>query len=141
MTFALGGNRPRLEVEPTTVSPGEGGNTPATVTGQHISAGKPIVRRNAFEATLTNLRRILFRTGRMGLDATRTVRATLHGDGDTILRFSGRWPCARPAGAKLDGSPVTVVHDGPQAIRVDVDLSAPGAHHLVIGARCGGPAA
>jgi hypothetical protein len=136
ITFALGGNRPRLEVEPETVSPGEGGNTPATVTGQHIAAGKPIVRRNAFEATLTNLRRILFRSDRMGLNTARVVRATLHGDGDTILRFTGRWPCARPAGAKLDGDPVAVVRDGPHAIRVDVDLSGPNAHHLVLGANC-----
>ncbi len=137
ITFALGGDRPRLEVEPDTVSSGQGGVSPATVSGQHIAAGAAINRRNAFEATLTNLRRVLFRTDRMGLDPTRIVRATLHGDGPTILRFSGRWPCARPAGATLDGDPVTVVHDGPSAIRVDVDLSAPGAHQLVLGANCG----
>ena len=89
-SFALGRRAPTLvEDAPTVVPPGSGGVSPATVTGQHYEPGAPARRRNAFRAELTNVHSVLFRTRRMGLDATRPVVATLRGDGRTTLRFTG----------------------------------------------------
>ncbi len=103
-TFALGGREPQLVDEGTTpYVPGQGGVSPATVTGQHYVDGAPILRRNAFTAKLTNLSSLLFLSGRMGLDPSRQVTATLSGDGSTRLRFSGRWPTQLTA--TVDGSP------------------------------------
>ena len=74
-TFALGGREPRLVTEPSSTSVGEGGVSPATVTGQHYEPGAAIEERNEFEAELRNLSGILLRTERMGLDPGDTVRA------------------------------------------------------------------
>jgi hypothetical protein len=141
-TFALGGFTRNVVDEGTTNSTGEGGISPAMVTGQHLASGAPIDRRNAFKATLTNLRAVLFKTRLMGLDPSRIVHVRLEGDGVTRLRFTGDWPCAVEAGALLDGSPVAVQPDETGGIRVRVNLSAPGPHHLVLGATCvaSGPA-
>jgi dienelactone hydrolase len=128
-TFALGGREPQLVDEGTTpYVPGQGGATPATVTGQHYVGGAPIVRRNAFTATLTNLSSLLFRTARMGLDPTHEVRATLSGDGTTQLRFTGPWPQIT---ATVDGVPVPA-SGGPSGASVSAPLPSGGPHLLVI---------
>ncbi len=89
-TFALGRRAPALvEETPTVVPPGGGGASPATVTGQHYEAGAHASERNAFRAELTNVRSVLFRTARMGLDPTKPVVAKLRGDGRSTLRFTG----------------------------------------------------
>jgi predicted esterase len=129
-TFALGGNQPTLVDEGTTTYlPGQGGSSPATVTGQHYADGAPIQRRNSFEATLTNLRSLLFLTGRMGLDPNQQVTATLSGDGTTVLRFSGAWPANLTA--TVDGSPVPA-SGGPNGATVTAPLPAGQQHLLAI---------
>jgi hypothetical protein len=64
----------------------------------------------------------------MGIDPARLVKATLTGDGRTVLRFSGRWPADLIA--TLDGKSVPA--RGGDAARVVVTLTG-GEHHLVIG--------
>jgi predicted esterase len=128
-TFGLGGRQPQLVDEGTTpYLPGQGGTSPATVTGQHYVAGAPIVRRNAFTAKLTNLRSLLFLTSRMGLDPSRQVTATLSGDGTTQLRFSGPWPQIT---ATVDGAAVPA-SGGPNGASVSAPLPSGGQHLLVI---------
>jgi hypothetical protein len=129
-TFALGGNEPTLVDEGTTpYTPGQGGSSPATVTGQHYVDGASIHQRNAFAAGLTNLSSLLFLTGRMGLDPSKRVTATLSGDGTTVLRFSGAWPTTLKA--TVDGAPVSA-SGGPNGATVTAPLPAGQQHLLVI---------
>ena len=132
-TFALGGAEPRLVREPRSTSAGEGGISPATVTGQHYEPGTAIEERNEFEAKLRNLSGILLRTERMGLDPGDTVRAQLSGDGITVLSFSDRWP--RRLHAELDGSPVPVERAPDGSIALRLDLAGGTAHELLIRGR------
>jgi hypothetical protein len=132
-TFALGGNEQRLVTEPRSTSAGEGGISPATVTGQHYEPGAAIEERNAFEATLRNLSGILLRTKRMGLDPAETVRARLSGDGTTVVSFSDRWP--ERLRARLDGSPVPIDRRPDGSIALRLDLAAGTAHELLIRGR------
>lgn len=131
-TFALGGRMPELVDEGESASAGEGGATPAVVTGQHYEPGAQIRERNAFRASLEDLRAIEFLTARMGLDPEQTVRATLVGDGRTVLRFTGGWPDALRA--SLDGEPAQL-RQLQRSIAVTVDLSGAGEHRLVIARR------
>jgi hypothetical protein len=87
-TLGLGKRPPQLvEEAPTVVPPGNGGVSPATVSGQrHRSRKGP--DRNAFSAELTNVRSVLFKTGLMGLDPDEPVVAILRGTGRTTLRFT-----------------------------------------------------
>jgi hypothetical protein len=132
-TFALGGREPRLVTEPRSTSAGEGGISPATVTGQHYEPGAPIEERNAFEATLRNLSGVLLRTHRMGLDPAQEVRARLSGDGTTVLRFSDRWP--EGLRARLDGVSVPVERAPDGSIALRLNLAGSGPHDLVIRGR------
>jgi len=129
-TFTFGEDEPTLVDEGTSVSSGQGGVSPATVTGQHYLPGPPIPQRNAFEATLTNLSGVTFLTDRLGLDPRQTVDATLTGDGSTVVKFTGRW--RRKVGATLDGSPVAVTRNKRQGITLTLDLGGPGSHQLEI---------
>jgi hypothetical protein len=132
-TFALGGRQPRLVREPRSTSAGEGGISPAVVTGQHYEPGAPIEERNAFEATLRNLSGILLRTERMGLDPGDAVRAQLRGDGATVVTFSDRWPARLRA--EFDGSPVPFERGPNGTISLRLDLAARTAHELLIRGR------
>jgi hypothetical protein len=127
-TQGQGRRPPTLVDEGTSLYTGPTGISPATVTGQHYEPGAKAPRRNAFSAKLTNLRSILLRPGRMGLNPRRLVKATLSGDGRTVLRFSGHWP--EDLIATLDGKSVPA--RGGNGARVVVTLSG-GNHHLVIG--------
>jgi hypothetical protein len=128
-TEALGGNKPRLVKESTSVSHGEGGISPATVTGQHYEPGDPIQERNAFRATLTNMSKITFLSRRMGIDRHQALTATLSGDGETLIGFKGRW--RRGVKAELDGQPVKVARKR-HSISVSVNLGGSGPHQLTI---------
>ena len=127
-TQALGRRPPALVDEGTSLYTGPTGISPATVTGQHYVPGPRAPKRNAFTAELTNLRSLLFRTARMGIDPGRTVKATLTGDGRTVMRFTGRWPADLIA--TLDGKAVPA--RGWKGARVVVDLTG-GSHRLVAG--------
>ena len=127
-TEALGRRAPTLVDEGTSVYTGPTGISPATVTGQHYEAGAKAPKRNAFTATLTNLRSITFRTARMGLDPGNRVTASLTGDGRTVLRFSGHWRSSLRA--SLDGKPVPA--SGGNGARVVVTVTG-GGHRLLIG--------
>jgi dienelactone hydrolase len=127
-TQGQGRRPPTLVDEGTSLYTGPTGISPATVTGQHYKRGAKAPRRNAFSAKLTNLSSILLRPGRMGLNPRRLVKATLSGDGRTVLRFSGHWP--EDLIATLDGKSVPA--RGGNAARVVVTLNG-SDHHLVIG--------
>jgi hypothetical protein len=87
-TLGLGKRPPQLvEEPPTVVPPGNGGVSPATVSGQRYRSRKG-PDRNAFRAELTNVRSVLFKTGLMGLVPDEPVVATLRGAGLTTLRFT-----------------------------------------------------
>lgn len=130
-SFALGGKAPVLVEEGTQPYAGPEAVSPAAVTGQHYEEGEPVERRNAFEAELTNLGSVLFRTERMGLDPDRPVSAKLVGDGPTTLRFSGPWP--ERLSATLDGKPVPAT-GGPGA-EVQVTLTPGATHELKVAPR------
>jgi hypothetical protein len=86
-TLGLGRKRVLIEEGSAVVPPGNGGISPATVTGQHYET-RNARRRNAFRAELTNVRSVLFKTRLMGLDPDQPVVATLRGAGLTTLRFT-----------------------------------------------------
>jgi predicted esterase len=126
--FARGGFRRKVVDEGTTAyAPGQGGVSPASVTGQHVENGPAIERRNGFEARLQNVGSVLLRTGLMGLKPTEPVSASLTGDGATTLRFDGAWPARLRA--TLDGRPATVKRER-GAIALALDLAAGRAHVL-----------
>lgn len=118
-TFARGGTRRVATAEAPTVAT-SGGASPALVSGQRLDEGEPIERRNGFEAALTNLSAVTFRTKAMGLDPARTVRATLTGDGTTRVTLTGRWPASLTA--MLDGRAIPIAR-ARRRISVELDLS------------------
>lgn len=124
LTYALGGSVPAVATEPPSIDTTD--TAPAIVNGHRRVDGTPIVTRNGFKATLTNLGSVRFRTARMGLDPDNPMTATLIGDGPTTLRFDGKWP--QGIRAELDGVEVPVTSDG--GIRVSVNLPAGSAHTL-----------
>jgi predicted esterase len=125
-TFALGGNRLRPVPDPPGVAT-EGGLSPAAVQGQTLVKGDPIAKANGFEAKLTNLGSVLFRTGLMGLDPAQPVSASLTGDGPVTVRFDGTWPAT--VKATLDGAPVAVTREkGGVAVALTL---APGSPHAL----------
>ena len=132
-TFARGGRLPRLVDDGTAVDVGGAGVSPAVRTGQHLKPGEPIAERNEFTATLENLRGVTLRSGRMGLEVGRRVRATLTGDGVTKLRFTGRWP--KRMRASLDGDRARLRHRPDGSIVVHANLAGPGEHQLVVARR------
>jgi dienelactone hydrolase len=124
ITFARGGNRTEPQ-QHTSAYPGP--PAPATVTGiDRVPAGA-IIKRNGFEAKLTNLARVAFNMGRMGINPAQRIGAALVGDGATTLILLGAFP---PVAATLDGQPVPVRRSA-TAVEVDVNL-APGRHQLVV---------
>jgi predicted esterase len=126
--FARGGFRRKVVDEGSTAyAPGEGGVSPASVTGQHVENGAAIARRNGFEARFQNVGSVLFRTGLMGLKPAETVTASLTGDGATTVRFDGTWPARLTA--TLDGKPVTVKRER-NGIALALELAAGRAHAL-----------
>jgi hypothetical protein len=127
-TFALGGHRRRLVDEGTTPYDGPTGISPASVTGQHFAKGAAIKQRNAFEATLDNLRSVTLLSKRMGLRSRTDSAATLTGDGVTTLRLTGEWGSVQ---ALLDGNPVRMAQ-GKRALILRLPLTAGAAHHLEI---------
>jgi hypothetical protein len=128
-TEALGRRPPTLVDEGTSLYTGPTGVSPATVTGQHYEPGTAAPERNAFTAKLTNLKSLLFRTGRMGLDAGLPVSAELTGDGTTTLRFSG----LRCLGAAtLDGHKLSR-GTGRRGAFVRVTLDPGSSHRLLLG--------
>ncbi len=127
-TEALGRKPPTLIDEGTSLYTGPTGVSPATVTGQHYEPGAAAAKRNAFTAKLTNLKSLLFRTGRMGLDTGRPISAELTGDGTTALRFSG----LRCLGAAtLDGQRVSR-GTGRRGAIVTVTLDPGSSHRLLL---------
>ena len=130
-SFARGGHRRRLVDEGTSVYTGPTGISPATVTGQHLVKGAAIRKRNAFEASLDNLRSVTFLARRMGLKLGRgsVVKATLRGDGVTVLRLRGRH--ARRLTATLDGRRVKL-STRRRMVAVRLNLEPGSAHQLRI---------
>jgi predicted esterase len=127
-TFAFGGNRPKAVADaPGTYA--QGGLSPAVVQGQTLQKGDPIAKANGFEAKLTNIGSILFRTARMGLDPAKPVTASLTGDGPVTVRFDGAWPAG--VKATFDGLGVAVKRE-PNGIAVDVTVPPVGAHALAL---------
>lgn len=126
-TYARGGAIPAVAAEAPTLDTTD--TAPAIVNGQRRIDGAPIVKRNGFKATLTNLASVRFKTTRMGLDPQSPMTATLVGDGATTLRFDGSWPPG--VHAALDGVDVPVTSDG-RGIRMTVNLPAGAAHTLVV---------
>ncbi|MBI5103379.1 MAG: prolyl oligopeptidase family serine peptidase [Solirubrobacterales bacterium] len=118
-TYALGGWK--REVGEKTVEPGVaiGGLSPATVTEQHAVRGPRIARRNAFDATLENVKGVRFDLARMGVNKFKLVVATLRGDGETTIRLTGRFPRVR---ARLDGELVRAVRV-PGGLRLTLPLT------------------
>lgn len=129
INYARGGHRRNVVTDPPGVSVGESGASPATVTGQHVEDGEPIVQSNGFEATLTNVSQVTFKAQTMGLDPTAAVTAKLTGDGTTTVRLDGHW--TRGTKATVDGTPATL-YRSLSRIQVVANLGAGGVHQLVI---------
>lgn len=127
-TYALGGFLPAVAPEPLSVDLSD--TAPALVNGQHRANGTPIIERNAFRATLSNVGSVRLLTDRMGLDPGARMTAKLAGDGETTLRFAGVWQDGLRA--TLDGSPVQVTKDA-DGISLTLDLEAGTTHTLVVG--------
>ncbi len=128
-TFALGGHHRRLVDEGTSPYTGDTGTSPASVTGQHFVKGKAIKERNAFKATLDNLRSVTLLSKRMGLRVGNRTAAKLTGDGATRLRLTGDWGPA--VSATLDGRQVNA-STGPGGVSLRLPLAAGSAHRLVL---------
>jgi predicted esterase len=126
-TAGLGGRQQNLIDEGTTAAPSVGGLS-GTVSGQHYEPGARLRRANSFQAQMENLAAVSLDTRRMGLDTRRRIHATLTGDGATILRLRGHWPCR--VGARLDGERIRA--HGRRTVTTRVDLGAPGPHALTI---------
>ncbi|HEY2637590.1 MAG TPA: hypothetical protein VGI54_09400, partial [Solirubrobacteraceae bacterium] len=127
-TAGLGRAAPRAVSDPTTVIGPGAGISPATVTGQHLAPGAPTPRRNAFTATLTNIRSLRLVISRMGLHAGKPLTATLGGDGATTIVLGGDFG----GPARLDGRKVALRHAHGRT-SVTVDLARGRSHTLKIG--------
>ena len=89
VTFGSGKAAPATEPESFVHA---GPPSPAQVTGRAARDGPAPPRENRFAATLTNLAKVTFDVGRMGLRDTRPLDIDLRGDGPTELDLRGCFP-------------------------------------------------
>lgn len=125
-SFALGRERHAAAAEAFAVP---GPTTPAAVRGLKPIPGKPLERRNGFEAKLTNLSAVAFDAARMGLEPGKRIEVELRGDGRTILVLRGAFP--RRIEATLDGA-VVPLRRTTKRLRLVLELPADAERKLVL---------
>ncbi len=104
--------------------------TPGTVTGQHPGKAPKRPKANAFTVALENLSGATLDVGRMGLSPSRSLSATLSGDGRTTLRLKARFP--RGTMATLDGHAVPAKR-AKKTLTLTLPLSpSPKPHRLTV---------
>jgi len=127
-TFARGGTERRTE-QTTSTYPAGSGLSPAVVLDQHLVPGEPLPQRNGFEAAFTNLSSVQLDTAAMGLDPSRTVEATLRGDGPITLHLAGAFP--RGVRATVNGATASLTREA-GGLAVGLTLSPGGAYVLSV---------